>query len=150
MKEIPKGPKAEGKKPEVKKPAEKKPEKTLEEKKNGTWVQTAAAPPPPPPPSEKQPEQRQQQQQQQQQSGQQQRKSVDGFVEVKSQQKKEEMKPVFPGQNSMEKRRFTIKRDNGLPLSQRKDLDISSEVNRALFEAKVPHSVRIQGVTKNT
>jgi len=150
VKEIPKGPKAEGKKPEVKKPAEKKPEKTLEEKKNGTWVQTAAAPPPPPPPSEKQPEQRQQQQQQQQQSGQQQRKSVDGFVEVKSQQKKEEMKPVFPGQNSMEKRRFTIKRDNGLPLSQRKDLDISSEVNRALFEAKVPHSVRIQGVTKNT
>jgi len=60
------------------------------------------------------------------------------------------MKPVPPGQNSMEKRRVTFKRDNGLPLSQKKDLDISSEVNRALFKAKVPHFVRIQGVTKNT
>jgi hypothetical protein len=50
----------------------------------------------------------------------------------------------------MEKRRVTFKRDNGLPLSQKKDLDISSAVNRALFEAKVPHFVRIQGVTKNT
>jgi len=50
----------------------------------------------------------------------------------------------------MEKWRVTFKRDNGLPLSQRKDLDISSEVNRALFEAKVPHFVRIQGVTKTT
>jgi len=60
------------------------------------------------------------------------------------------MKPVPPGQNLMEKRRVTFKRDNGLPLSQKKDLDISSEVNRALFEAKVPHFVRIQGVTKNT
>jgi len=60
------------------------------------------------------------------------------------------MKPVPPGQNSMEKRRVTFKRDNGLPLSQKKDLDISSEVNRALCEAKVPHFVRIQGVVKNT
>jgi len=59
------------------------------------------------------------------------------------------MKAVPPGQNSMEERRVTFKRDNGLPLSQKKDLDISSEVNRALFEAKVPHFVRIQGVTKN-
>jgi len=105
-------------------------------------VQRAAAPPPP----KKQPEQRQQQQQQ---SGQQQKKKGDGFVEVKRQQKKEEMKPVPPGQNSMEKRRVTFERDNGLPLSQKKDLDISSEVNRALFKAKVPHFVRIQGVTKN-
>jgi hypothetical protein len=68
----------------------------------------------------------------------------------RQQQKKEEMRPVPPGQNTMEKRRVTFKRDNGLPLSQKKDLDISSEVNRALFEAKVPHFVRIQGVTKNT
>jgi len=60
------------------------------------------------------------------------------------------MKPVFPGQNSMEKRRVIFKRDNGLPLSQKKDLDISSEVNRALFEAKVPNFIRLQGVTKNT
>jgi len=60
------------------------------------------------------------------------------------------MKPVFPGQNSMEKRRIIFKRDNGLPLSQKKDLDISSEVNRALFEAKVPHFIHIQGVTKIT
>jgi len=43
-----------------------------------------------------------------------------------------------------------FKRDNGLPLSQKKDLDISSEVNRALFEAKVPYFVPIQVVTKNT
>jgi len=50
----------------------------------------------------------------------------------------------------MEKRRVTFKRDNGLPLSQKKDFDISSEVNRALCEAKLPHFVRIQGVTKNT
>jgi len=50
----------------------------------------------------------------------------------------------------MEKRRVTIKRDNGLPLSQKTDLDISSEVNRALFEAKFQYFVRIQGVTKNT
>jgi len=105
------------------------------------WVQRAAAPPPP----KKQPEQRQQQQ-----SGQQQKKKGDGFIEVKRQQKKEEMKPVPPGQNSMEKRRVTFKRDDGLPRSQKKDLNISSEVNRAHFEAKVPHFVRIQGVTKNT
>jgi hypothetical protein len=64
--------------------------------------------------------------------------------------KKVEMKPVPPGQNSMEKRRLRFKRDNGLPLSQKKDLEISSVVNRALFEAKVQHFVRIQGVTKNT
>jgi len=50
----------------------------------------------------------------------------------------------------MEKRSVTVKRDNGLPVSQNKILDISSEINRALFEAKVPHCVRIQGVTKNT
>jgi len=143
--EILKGPKAEGKKPEVKKPNEKKPEKKLEDKKNETWAQRVAAPPPPPP--KKQPEQ----QQQQQQSGQQQKKRGDGFVEVKKKQSKnEEMKLVTPGQNTMEKRRVTFKRDNGLPLSQKKDLDISLEVNRALFEAKVPHFVRIQGVTKNT
>jgi len=41
-------------------------------------------------------------------------------------------------------------RENGLPLSHKKDLDILSEVNRALSEANVPHFVRIQGVTKNT
>jgi len=143
VKETPKGPKAgEKKKPEVKKPIQQQPAKKPEEKKKDTWAQRVAAPPPP----KKQPEQRQQQQQ----SGQQQKKKGDGFVEVKRNQKKEEMKPVPPGQNSMEKRRVTFKRDNGLPLSQKKDLDISSEVNRALFEAKVPHFIRIQGVTKNT
>jgi len=144
VKETPKGPKAgEKKKPEVRKPTQQQPAKKPEEKKKDTWAQRAVAPPPP---SKKQPEQRQQQQQ----SGQQQKKKGDGFVEVKRQQKKDEMKPVPPGQNSMEKRRVTFKRDNGLPLSQKKDLDISLEVNRALFEAKVPHFVRIQGVTKNT
>jgi len=143
VKEVPKGPKAgEKKKPEVKKPVHTQVAKKPEEKKKETWAQRAVAPPPP----KKQPEQRQQQQQ----SGQQQKKKGDGFVEVKRQQKKEEMKPVPPGQNSMEKRRVTFKRDNGLALSQKKDLDISSEVNRALFEAKVPYFVRIQGVTKNT
>jgi len=143
MKETPKGPKAgEKKTPEVKKPVQQQPAKKPEEKKKETWAQRAAAPPPP----KKQPEQRQQQQQ----SGQQQKKKGDGFVEVKRGKKQEEMKPVPPGQNSMEKRRVTFKRDNGLPLSQKKDLDISSEVNRALFEAKVPYFVRIQGVTKNT
>jgi len=140
---VPKGPKAGTKKPEVKKPTQQQPAKKPEEKKKETWAQRAVAPPPPP---KKQPEQRQQQQQ----SGQEQKKKGDGFTEVKRQQKKEEMKPVPPGQNSMEKRRVTFKRDNGLPLSQKKDLDISSEVNRALFEAKVPYFVRIQGVTKNT
>jgi len=141
VKEVPKGPKAGGKKPEVKKQEDKKSGKNTDEKKKETWAQRAAAPPP----AKKQPEQRQQKQ-----SGQQQKKKGDGFVEVKRQQKKEEMKPVPPGQNSMEMRRVTFKRDNGLPLSPKKDLDISSEVNRALFEAKVPHFVRIQGVTKNT
>jgi len=142
VKAVPRGPKvAEKKKPEVKKPEQQQPVKKPEEKKKDTWAQRAAAPPP-----KKQPEQRQQQQQ----SGQQQKKKGDGFVEVKRQQKKEEMKPVPPGQNSMEKRRVTFKRDNVLPLSQKKDLDISLEVNRALFEAKVPYFVRIQGVTKNT
>jgi len=142
-KEIPKGPKAgEKKNPEVKKLTQQIAAKKPEEKKKGTWVQRVAAPPP----LKKQPEQRQQQQQ----SGQQQKKKGDGFVEVKRQQKKEEMNPVPPGQNSMEKRRVTFKKDNGLPLSQKKDLDISSEVNRALFEEKVPYFVRIQGVTKNT
>jgi len=141
--EVPKRPKAgEKKNPEVKKPAQEQQAKKLEEKKKEMWAQRTAAPPPP----KKQPEQRQQQQQ----SGQKQKKKGDGFVEVKRNQRKEEMKPVPPEQNSMEKRRVTFKRDNGLPLSQKKDLDISSEVNRALFEVKVPHFVRIQGVTKNT
>jgi len=127
VKETPKGPKAgEKKKPEVKKPVQQQQAKKPEEKKKETWAQRAAMPPP----SKKQPEQRQQQQQQ---LGQQQKKKGDGFVEVKRQQKKEEMKPVPPGQNSMQNRRVTFKRDNGLPLSQKRDLDISSEVNRALF-----------------
>jgi hypothetical protein len=140
---VPKGLKAGGKKPEVKKPETKKPQvKKPEEKKKETWAQRAAAPPPP----KKNPGQAQQQQRQGEN-----KKKGDGFTEVKrQQQKKEEMRPVPPGQNSMEKRRVTFKRDNGLPLSQKKDLEISSEVNRALFEAKVPHFVRIQGVTKNT
>jgi len=140
---IPKGLKAGGKKPEVKKPEVKKPEiKKPEEKKKETRAQRAAAPPPP----KKQPGQAQQQQRQGEN-----KKKGDGFTEVKrSQQKKEELKLVPPGQNSMEKRRVTFKRDNGLPLSQKKDLDNSSEVNRALFEAKVPYFVRIQGFTKNT
>ena len=143
VKEIPTGPKAGGKKPEVKKLTEKKLEgKNPEEKKKDTWVQRAAAPAPP----KKQPEQRQQQQRQGEN-----KKKGDGFTEVKrQQQKRDELRPVPPGQNSMEKRRVIFKRDNGLQLSQKKDLDISSEVNRVLFEAKVPHFVRIQGVTKNT
>jgi len=142
VKGVPKGPKAgEKKKPEVEMPEQQQPAKKPEEMKKETWAQRAAAPPS----SKKQPEQRQQQQ-----SGQQQKKKGDGFVEVKRQQKKEEMKPVIPGQNFMEKRSVTFKKDNGLPLSQKKDLDISSEVNRALFEAKVPHFIRIQGVTKHT
>jgi len=144
VKEVRKGPKAGTKKPEVKKPEVKKPEvKKPEERKRETWAQRAAAPLPP----KKQPGQPQQQQLQGES-----KEKGDGFTEVRrSQQKKnEEMKPVPPGQNSMEKRRVTFKRDNGLPLSQKKDLDISSEVNRALFEAKVPYFVRIQGVTKNT
>jgi len=145
VKEVPKGPKAGEKKPEVKKPREQNPGKKPEEKKKDTWAQRAAAPPP-----KKQPKQRQQQQQQQL-SGHQQKMKGEGFTEVKRQQKKEEeVKPVFPGQNSMEKRRVTFKRDNGLPLAQKKDLDISSEVNRALFDTKVPHFICIQGVMKNT
>jgi len=128
VKAVPKGPKAG----EVKNP---------EERKKDTWAQRAAAPAP----TKKQPGQAQQQQRQGENM-----KKGDGFQEVKRRQKKEEMKPVPPGQNSMEKRRVTFKRDNGLPLSQKKDLDISSEVNRALFEAKVAHFVCIQQVTKNT
>jgi hypothetical protein len=76
-------------------------------------------------------------------------KKGEGFQEMKG-GKKKEMKPVPVGQNSMEKRRVTFKRDNGLPLCQKQDLDISSAVNRVLFEEKVLHFVRIQGVTKNT
>jgi len=106
-----------------------------------TWAQRAAAPPS----AKTQLELRQEQLQ----SGKQKMMKGDGFVEVRDSRRKE-MKLVFPGQDSMEKRRVTFRRDNGLPLSQKKDLDISSEVNRALFEAKVPHVVRIHGVTKNT
>ena len=144
VKEVSKGPKAGTKKPEVKKLTEKKPEgKKPEEKKKETWAQRAAAPAP----QKKNPGQAQQQQQRQGEN----KKKGEGFTEVKrQQQRKEEMRPVPQGQNSMEKRRVMFKRDNGLPLSQKKDLEISSEVNRALFEAKVPHFVRIQGVTKNT
>ena len=140
---IPKRPKAGGKKSEVKKPEVKKPEvEKPEEKKKETWGQRAAAPPP----AKKQPGQAQHQQR----LGENERK-WDGFTEVRRrQQKVEEMKPVLRGQNSMEKRRVIFKRDNGLPLSQKKELDISSEVNRALFEGKVSHFVRIQGGTKNT
>ena len=142
VKEVPKGLKAGGKKPEIKKPEIKKPEKKLGETMKCTWAQTAAAPAPP----KKNPGQAQQQQCQGEN-----KKKGDGFTEVKrQQQRQEQMRPVAPGQNSMERRRVTFRRDNGIPLSEKKDLDISSEVNRALFEAKVPHFVRIQGVTKNT
>jgi len=142
VKEVPKGPKAgEEKKPEVKKPAQQTPAMKPEEQKKDTWVQRAAAPLPP---------KKQSKQRQQQSVGKQQKKKGDGIVEVKRQQMKEEMKLVFPGQNLMEKRRVTFNWDNGLPLSQNKDLEISSEVNRAHFEAKVPYFVRIQGVTRNT
>ena len=141
VKEVPKGLKEDRRKnPEVKKPTEKNPDKKLEEKKKKTCAQKAAAPLI----TKKKPEQSQQQQGDKKRKG-------DGFTEVKrNQQRKEELKPVPPGQNSMQKRRVTFKRDNGLPLSQKKDVDISSEVNRALFDAKVPHFIRIQGVTKNT
>jgi hypothetical protein len=135
VKAVPKGPKeGEKKTPEVKKPEGKRPDgKKPEEKKKETWAQRAAAPPP----SKKNPGQAQQQQ-----CLGENKKKGDGFQEVKR-EKKEEMRPVPPGQNLMEKRRVTFKRDNGLPLSQKKDLDILSEVNRALFEANVPYFVRI-------
>jgi hypothetical protein len=133
------GPKAGGKKPDVRKPEVKKPEKKPEEKKKGTWAQTVVAPP------KKNPGQAQQQQRQGEN-----KKRGDSFQEVKRAQKKEEMRPVPPGQNSMEKTRVTFKRDNGLPVSQKKDLDTSSEVNRALLEVKVPHFVRIQVDMKDT
>ena len=141
VKEEPTGPRVGGKKqPEVKKPRKENPGVNPEEKKKETWMQSAAAPPPP----KKMPEQRQQVEGEKKKKG-------DGFTKVKrQQQKKEEMKPVPPRQNSMEKSRVTFKRDNGLLLSQKKDLDILSEVNTALFEAKVPYCVRIKEVRKNT
>jgi hypothetical protein len=93
---IPRGPKAGGKKPEVKKPVIRKPEgKKPEDKKKERWAQKAAAPPPP----KKNPGQGQLQQCQGEK-----KKSGDGFQEVKR-GKKDEMKPVPQGQNSMEKRR---------------------------------------------
>jgi len=104
-------------------------------------VQRAAAPAPP----KKHPEVRQQQQHQRESQ-----KKGDGFQEVRRSQNKEEMKLVPRGKNSMEKWRVTFKKDNRLPISQKKYLDISSEVNRVLFEAKVPHFECIQGVMKNT
>jgi len=141
VQEVPKGPRAGKKQPEVEKPVEEKLTKKSEKKKKDMWAIRAAAPLPT---VKKQPEQMQQQQ------GGQNEKKGDCFTEVKRQQKKEEMKPVFPGQSWMEKGRVTLKRDNGLPVSQKKELDIVSEINRALFEATVPHFMCIQGVTKNT
>jgi len=102
---IPKGTKVGGEKPEVKKPTQGTPAKNPEEMKKDTWAQRAAAPPPP---SKKQPEQRKQQS-----TGQHQEIKGEGIGEVKRPQKKEELKPDFPGRNSMEKRRVTFKRDNG-------------------------------------
>jgi len=143
VKEVPKGPKTGGKKPEVRNPKVKKPElKKLEEKKKETWAQRAAAPPR----QKGQPGQAQQHQRQGEN-----KKKGNGFQEVKrGWGKKEDMKAVPAGQNPMEKRRVTFKMDTGLRLSQKKDLDISSQVNRALFEAKVPHVVHFQAVTKQT
>jgi len=140
VKEVTTGPKAGERKPEFTKLRKQSSGWKPEGKKNDPWAQRAAVPPP-----QKQPKQRQQQQ-----LGQQQKMKGDGFVEVERQQKKKEMKLVPPGQNSMEERRVTFKMDNGLPLSQKKDLNISSEVNRAHFEGKVPYFIRIQGVTTNT
>jgi hypothetical protein len=116
-------------------------ERNRKKRKKETCAQMAAAPQP----AKQQPGQAQQRQQRQGDS----KKKGDGFQEVRRSQKKEKMKPITPGQNSMEKRRVTFRSNKGLPLSQKKDLDVSSEVNRALFEAKVPHSVRIQAVTKD-
>ena len=105
VKVIPKGTKVGGEKPEVKKPTLGKPGKKPEEKTQDPWAQRAAAPPPP---SKMPPKQRQQQS-----TGQHQEKKKEGLTEVKRQQKKEELQSDFPGQNSMEKRRVTFKRDNG-------------------------------------
>jgi hypothetical protein len=137
--EKPNGPKAV-KDPEVNKPAEKKPQQKQVEKMQETWAQRAAAPPP----ARRQPAQAQQLQCQGENE-----KNGDGFHEVKRRQKKEEMKPVPPGKNSMQKRTVTFKKPKGPPLSQKKHWDISTEVNSALFAATVTHFVRIQGVTKN-
>jgi hypothetical protein len=71
------------------------PQKELEEKKKERWVQRAAAPPQ----STTQPGQAQQQHRQ----GENMEKG-DGFQDMKRENKKQEMKPVPPGQNSMEKR----------------------------------------------
>ena len=140
-KETPKRPKAGGKKPEVEKPGTTKPERKPEEKKQEPCAQRLAAPSPP----KKQPEQRQQQDSDTEKIG-------DSFTEVKrgNGPKTKQVKLVFPGQNSMEKRRLRFGRDKGIAVCQKKDLEISSEVNPALFEAKVPHSIGIERVTKNT
>jgi len=122
VKEEPMGPEA-GKNPEIKKPQEKKLEKKLDEEKKAIWVEMVAAPQV----TKEQPKQRQQQQGEKKKKG-------DGFQEVK---------------RGRQKRRVTFKRDTRLPLSQKKVLDILLEVNEELFEVKVPHFVRIQGVAKN-
>lgn len=88
---------------------------------------------------------------QQQQCGQDQKNEGKCFRLVgKMKQQKEELKLILAALNWMKKRMVTHKKDNRLPHSQKKDFDISSEVNGALFEAKALHFVCIQGVTNNT
>jgi len=133
-----KGPKAGEKKLEDEGPVEKKPARKPEEKRMVKWAQKGAMPPP-----MKQPGQRQQPQVEKKKMG-------DCFQEVVRRQQKEVLMLIPQGQNLMQKCRITFKRDDCLPVSPKNDLEILSEVNRAHFWAKVPHSLRIERVTKNT
>ena len=49
----------------------------------------------------------------------------------------------------MEQRRFAFVRDNGISTARCQPADIQSAINRALYQERVPHCVRVQEVRRN-
>jgi hypothetical protein len=57
--------------------------------------------------------------------------------------------PIPTEKNTLENRRVRFQRNNGLPVSLKKDAEIVSEVNRALWARQVPAQIRMMGISTN-
>jgi hypothetical protein len=84
------------------------------------------------------------------------KKDEAGFQVVgRKKEKKEEknkvsgLEPIPTNKNTLENRRITFRRNNDLPVSLKKDLEIVSEVNRALWARQVPAHIRMTGISTN-
>jgi hypothetical protein len=51
------------------------------------------------------------------------------------------LKPIPTNENTLENRRVTVRRNNGLPVALKKDTEILSEIYRVLWICQVPAHV---------